>query len=167
MGSCPFSLSCLLFSTPCQASHACSLCCSSLTLICLHLYCSPSLLCAFLFCPSPALPHTLSCPVSLIHLTPCCPACSQPCCSPAHIAYLTFLPPPHTHADVLPSIFCAPPSIYKHTQGQNCTNLGILALVSLPVKLLFLHIRPRQECRDIYETLFNVLKSHRLEHLGN
>lgn len=74
---------------------------------------------------------------------------------------------PLPHADTLLSIVCAPPSIYKHTQGQNCTNLGILALVSLPVKLLFLHIRPRQECRDIYETLFNVLKSHRLEHLGN
>lgn len=38
---------------------------------------------------------------------------------------------------------------------------------SLPGKWLFLHIRPRRERGDIYETLFNVLKSHRLEHLGN
>lgn len=41
-----------------------------------------------------------------------------------------FLSPIHMQKHCL----CAPPSIYKHTQGQNCTNLGILALVSLPVK---------------------------------
>lgn len=80
----------------CQASHAYSLCCSSPTLIRLHFYCFSSLLGAFPFCPPPAPPHRLSCPVSLILFTPCCPACSQPCRSPTHIAYLTcFYPPLH------------------------------------------------------------------------
>lgn len=159
---------CLAFSTPsptphCQVSHADSLCCSSPALIHLHLCCSPPL-CTILFCPPPSLPHTLPClsplPISDYAVLP---ALSLACSSPTHVAFLCGFSLLH----MLPSILCASPSIHKHTQGQICTNLGILALVSLPVKLLFLHIRPRQECRDIYETLFNVLKSHRLEHLGN
>lgn len=133
--------------------------CSSSTSIHLHPCCFPSLLCPLPLCP-PAPPRALSCPVSFAHFTPHCPACSQPCCPPAHSLSHAFQP-------ALPPAPCTPPATHKHTQGHNCTTLGILALVSLPVKRLFRHIRPRQECRDIYETLFNVLKSHRLEHLGN
>lgn len=157
-------MSCLAFSTPphtphCQVSHAHSLRCSSPGLIHLHLCCFPAL-CIVVFCSTPS----IALPISHVHCTPCCPAAvSAACSSPAHTAFSHGFSPLH----MLPSILCAPPSIHKYTQGQICTNLGILALVSLPVKLLFLHIRPRQECRDIYETLFNVLKSHRLEHLGN
>lgn len=155
---------CLAFFTPSPTLHCPGFSCAQplLPFPCLHSS-PPLLLSSSLRCSIP--PSSSSTPHIALALcfTPCYPACSQPCCSPTHIAFSRGFFPLH----MLPSILCAPPSIHEHTQGQICTNLGILALVSLPVKLLFLHIRPRQECRDIYETLFNVLKSHRLEHLGN
>lgn len=118
---------CLAFSSPlppatphCQAAHAYNLCRSSPTLIHLHLCCFPSLLCTFPFCPPPAPPCALSCPVSLIHFTPCCPACSQPCWSPTHRAYLShmFLPPPYTrrHTAVYP--LCTSFHTQTHTRTE-------------------------------------------------
>lgn len=147
--------SAVLTPTPhCRASHTYSLCGSSLTFT--HCY-----LCSFSALHVSILPSSCSTPYIVLL---CFPSlfCTMP--STTHTVYLMCsCPPLHMQTCCL----SAPPAIYRHTQGQTCTNHGILALVSLPVKLLFLHIRPRQECRDIYETLFNVLKSHRLEHLGN
>lgn len=99
--------SAVLAPTPhCQASHAYSLCGSSLTFTHFYLCCFSSLLCTSPFCRPPAPPHTLSCPVSLIHFTLCCPQHTQ-CisCVPApsytcrHAASVPLVPFTGTHKD--------------------------------------------------------------------